>query len=376
MYKFISIYLFLFYCVPFFIAAIAGNFYYSLLPITLLFLAFFIPLTVLSSKKLANYEKKFLISSRPLILIALIYFILRIDYLIEITTHILDGSLSEYTLSLVINRYAGDESQISIIQKMSAALIVTYGSLLAWYESEGGLFNRFLLIFIVMLVVESMSLARAGALLALSAFISDFVVRKNNSLCKYGGYEYFKKFFIIILLMLLIFYFSAYFRLSENDYTFSVLYEKTLTYSLASYEALLIWLVDFDLNASTYGLATFTAIYKIFGYVAPQGFYSPIDTSYGLTNVYTNIRGLLSDFGMVGALVIFSFMGLVIKYCSMKEVGFLGFFILRNIIFFLIFLFISPFNFFSTFFGFQLSFLILMASKSTALRNCLRFVNE
>ena len=156
---------------------------------------------------------------------------------------------------------------------------------------------------ILAVFVESASLARAGVLLGLTLLFAFFLVNRRMALraipwrTMYGG------FLGASVLAAAIFLFSAYMRLSGSNAVLvgHVLREKAGVYLVAGHEALAGWLWRSGADDTPIGFYTFTFAFKMLGTRVQQGLFNPVATGFGDTNIFLVYRGLVVDFGLVGA---------------------------------------------------------------------------
>ncbi len=126
-----------------------------------------------------------------------------------------------------------------------------------------------------------------------------------------------KKYWILIPIVFAIFILSFMLRFGEfNEYYFGEAVQKFGIYAFGSPHAFNQWYISDGLQLDTYGLQTFTGIPHAFGLVERnKGMYEvAVRTEFGVTNVYMSFRGLIEDFGNVGALVFLLIFGFLSGY--------------------------------------------------------------
>jgi hypothetical protein len=359
-YKVTGLIVFFIYVVPLFIQGVYSSEHTSsvhsfmiLMPV----LSFWLLSSFLRFKGNAVDQRGFKVP-KPIVLLvlSLLYLIFRSDLILDIIQHLAQGDYAEWALSRAIDRYNGGGGG-GIKYKIGTVVYFSFAFLFGARGFRQG-FILFLALFLVMSIVESSSLARAGVLLALAAYFVEFVIRYNRQLSELSLYKYLILASAACVLLSGVFLFSAYYRISDHPDVEAVLLQKAGKYTLAMYEALVLWhQLDWDY---TYGYANFASVYKIFGVVVPQGFYTPVNTVFGETNIYTIIRGLVSDLSYLGAFCFFAFGGAGVKILNYKKIGSFEYFFIRLFLYILYFSLYSPFIFATVLIGFFLSFILMV----------------
>jgi len=317
----------------------------------------FVVYEIIKKRRWVDYSNSFTTSVKIIFLVAIVYLIARFSYIVEIIEHIFLGDYFEWALNNAVLRYKG-EIRGGVLTKISTIAFISYSALLGGYISNQPKYKTLLLtILIAMIFIESSSLARATVIMALLAFMVEYIIR-NNLFFMTASWKRLGNFLLIIFLFLLIIsMFSAYNRLSPGDDISQLLINKFSEYSLGMYDALLIWLDSTDI--SDYGdggfFYSFASFYKIFGVDVPAGFYTAVETKFGLTNIFLNVKGLLLDFGIFGLAIFFILSGFLLTYWSVKRMQWLGYMFLRSVLFMLLYVPYSPFIFSTVFIGFQLA---------------------
>jgi oligosaccharide repeat unit polymerase len=361
MYKLSSLLILIIYFLPFSVA-MKSVYFFEFLQVLIILSAFFLggllSTPFLNKNTLQDYSSFYIPRINVLIVILIAYLAFRGGEIIEVLSHLHRGDYAEWTLSNAIKRYEG-EYDLGITQKIGTVFFFTYAFLLGAYRFR----KKYLylaLAFIFMILIESSGLARAGVLLAATALVVELMIRFNTKLSNMKFTSYIKYAVLAVSTLLLIFGFSAYFRIAGKEDIINTLFDKLLIYTIAMYQALYIWMGSNDYNATTYGFSTFTAIFKLLGESALQGFYTPVNTEYGWTNVFTNIRGLLSDFGFFLTVVIYGSIGFTIKLCAYTRMGPLSYFLVRFMLYFILFILVSPFSFSTVLVSFVFSWLLII----------------
>ncbi len=301
--------------------------------------------------KEVNREWGLQANGKVMIFFALTYFIFSGPFILEIIENIIQGTYFEFAYLLAVDRYAG-EAEEGIIKKVSTILFFAYCS--AFGSSFNELSKKHWIFLIIMILVESSSLSRAGVLLGVSIVAIEIIMIKKN---------YFKtaKLFIwgnliikITLILIPIFIFSAYFRLTATDDVIPILIDKFLSYSVAMYFAFSHWLSDANLFSAGLGYNTLSTFYKIFGIEYSQGHYTALlNTPFGETNIYTILRGLIEDFTVIGAMFFFLISGVAFKKFDSNP-SIYNYMIARFLGLMILYFFYSPFFFTTVFFGYHL----------------------
>jgi oligosaccharide repeat unit polymerase len=338
--------------------------------------AFFLLGALFAQLKVSNlsyldYSDRFALQPKVFYLIFLFYMITRAEAVNDIVTHLISGEFMSYALNNAVQRYTNfDEvSQQSIIQRFGTISFLMSGSLAASIKTER---RKVHMLLILMILIESASLARLGVLVVFVTYFVEFVIRHNVRLQKLPLMRLGVIAFFLVVILAAIFLFSAYGRVSDkDDGILEILLMKLGVYTIAMYEALLLWMqTNSDQYGSTYGLGSFAGAFKILGFEFEQGFYKPIDTSHGVTNIYTNIRGFLSDFGLVGSCILMFIFGFIVSLYSKKSMSFFSYNAVRLIMIMLLFCLFSPFIHFNTLFAFILSGFLVAGVKLPAVRKC------
>ncbi len=303
------------------------------------------------------------------------YIIFKNADIAELIAGLVNGSLPEIMLNRAIQRYSGSTSSLSLgaqLGTMTMFILFTgLGSRVGVGIGRSKRETYFFVMFIIFVFfVESMALARAGIMLALVCFATEAVIRKNTWLQRLTIHRYVKIGALGCIIALGVFMFSAYFRVYQKDNTLEILYEKFALYTIASYDLFFTWLNATSGEPPQAGINTFTFIWKFLGMEVQQGYYSPMQSRFGYGNIYLNLRGLVQDFGIVGAALFFSSAVFTIGLATYNRLGSVRFFILRAFLVILFFPLISPFNFanFAVAFIFSGASLIAFDAMSSARR--------
>lgn len=314
-----------------------------------------------------DYSKDFLVSDRWIYLLFLVYTIANIENIQSITSALMRGELLGYSYARVVERYEGSGfSKAGLITRLGTLSFLILGSLLPYTKPN----NKYILLtcVFIMIAIESAGLARLGVLFLFTSFAIGFVIKNNKKISSYSIFKMTKIGIYMFVVLSVIFLFSAYFRVSHKDNVIDILLVKLLVYTVAMYDAYYVWLDSQQLVGNGYGFNTLAGVYKIFGHEVAQGFYTPSDTYFGPTNIYTNLRGLLSDFGVVFSFLYFLICGVLITTFSSKPAKSWYFIFLHFTMFQFIFVLISPYNYFNLFAAITLSAFIITGLRISRLK--------
>ena len=343
----------------------SGEYFFEWVQIALIIAAFFLGSWLMKVErkqtKPVDNSGFYVPKLTALIAVLLMYLSIRSQLIAEVIIHLYAGDYASWALGSAIDRYESNEDK-GWAFKLGTILFLVYAFLLGAYGARrkaGYLYGALAL----MIFVESSGLARAGVLLAITALLVELLIRKNKTLIDMRTVSYVKISLLVFLGLLAIFLFSAYFRVADKDDVLSILIDKAQSYTVAMYQALLIWMRDTDAYGSGLGYFTFTAIYKMMGVEVVQGFYAPVTTEYGVTNIYTSLRGFLSDFGMALTVAVFFMFGAILAYYSYVRMRFSGYMSVRAILYILIFNLYSPFLFTTVFAAFVISGILIYLFK-------------
>lgn len=273
-------------------------------------------------------------------LIFFLYILLKVGDVVSIMTNISSGQLMSYSQDLVVERYENDSS-MSLIERLTTILFIASGTLAANIKNKNIVLYSCILL---MALIESVALARLGVLLAFVSCMIEISYRQNHLTEKKGFLKVLLSYSRIGFILLVIFGFSAYFRVASKDGALDIVIYKLGVYTIAMYEALLIWMRDNShIYFTGYGTNTLAGIYKLVGINYEQGFFTPVETTYGPTNIYTNIRSFLTDFGVIGTALIFMAFGFVFNVIGRIKLTRINYMFSRVLVLVFVFCLISPF---------------------------------
>lgn len=321
----------------------------------------FVGMSLVGRRLYVDRSAFFLVGYRRLVFVAFVYVCVRYPLIVDVVSHVISGDYAVWAQSNAVERYSG-YAHVSLMDKIGTVFFVAYGFLLGAAPRKLMLWGLYL--YVPMIFIESSGLARAGVLLSLSAFLVEYIIRNNLKFAQITVIGYVPRLALVLIGLMVVFTFSAVMRIYDEDDVAGILSSKVASYTIAIYEALFIWMAGERDFWGGYGVNTFASIYKFFGYKASQGFYEPVLTSYGYTNVFTNIRGLISDFGLFGAALFYILIGYSVVSFSRARLGSLGYLFMRFIMYIFMFPLLSPFIFTSVLAGFVLSYLLIVVPGS------------
>jgi len=340
----VAVWLFLYFLPPFLFLNSGYNF--EILQITTINLSFLLGLILAMylTRNITTYQdytNSYKVDARLFYFLFLVYFVVKFSTIIDITQNLIQGSYVEYAYNKAIDRYEGSSyGNMSFFTRLGIVAFLMSGAVASVVKGSKKLV---LFLFTLMILIESSSLARLGVLLVFITYVVEVVIRKNSYIQSKSVFSLLKLGLLLLLLLFFIFFFSAYFRVAHNDDVINIVFYKLGVYTIAMYEALFIWMQNIGQYGDGYGTNTLAGIYKIFGYTTEQGFYKLVNTEFGPTNIYTNLRGFIADYGYFGTSVLFFTFGFILAYFSKVRYSNLTYMFLRLILFLLIFLLFSPF---------------------------------
>ncbi|WNS43531.1 O-antigen polymerase [Paenibacillus sp. MMS20-IR301] len=117
---------------------------------------------------------------------------------------------------------------------------------------------------------------------------------------------------VSVFLLLAVLYSSMLFRIGDfSSNTMNIVNDKFLVYALGHVPSFDLWLSQYYTNDNYYlGKYTFLGVIDAFGWgTRDQGVYTFLQGS--LSNVFTAFRGLIEDFGIIGAMVFIAILGFI-----------------------------------------------------------------
>ncbi|MBA2796618.1 O-antigen polymerase [Streptococcus porcinus] len=284
------------------------------------------------------------------------------------------NSLQSTSNMLANQRYSGGKSTSSILEQFLNAFTYVL-PLCAGYSNIYANTFRKKLIVLSTLGPSILSMLVTSAKLVLVAYVMLFFVSY------YTSYLYYYKKYLRInfknlcysllsgFILYKLFYLSFVLRIgSRSAYIGHIILTKLGIYGFGHIQAFDIWLEKFSENTNTLGFGsnTFLSFSSLLGIMSKkQGIYDFINNS--STNVFTQYRALISDFGILCSLVIIFLLGVLLKYLyniilySNSKFTALAQVLFISTMFYLIYFIVSPWvymTFILTFFIFYIFIMI------------------
>ena len=169
---------------------------------------------------------------------------------------------------------------------------------------------------IVLGIIEG---TRSSTLLSLILFMSSFfgsiIINNNGKL----SLSYRKTFFLLFtttLFVIFLFILIQWLRQGFNEILFEFIIDRLKSYFFGYLSAFTLWFKNIDNILFIDGnLSTFAGPLNLFGLIERSfGFYLPISISDNVTtNIYTCLRGFISDFSIFGSLLVIFFVGFIFQ---------------------------------------------------------------
>ena len=325
----------------------------------------------------ADHSGLFVAPRMWLYLTAAGYCTIKFPSILSASSALISGNISQVMLANAVNRYSGDFTGGSVVDVL--ALIFLFAFYCFWGSRIGirtkGVMKWFPLFFALFsFFIESLALARAGFLLALLCYFVEAIIRSNRWIENSSVIKMSKLGFGIAAVAISIFIFSAYFRVSDLPNAWEIVFGKMANYSIASHDLFFLWFSSSDLSDLNWGLGSFTFVYKLAGIEFEQGFYEPMISKFGSSNLYLNLRGLVNDFGLPISLSLWCLNLLFISYCTYSALTPIKYYFLRCSLAFLLFPFYSPFFFTNFSVGFVASGIALIVFSRYRFKRSARLV--
>ena len=279
-------------------------------------------------------------------------------YFVDFQTHfetlisIYNGEYFEAGIEKSIIRYTY-ETKPTVLSQFSTIFYFCFCFTLGVILSNVNKYKfLFIILWLILAIFETSTLSRASLVLGITGIATTFIYNFRYEFPKISILKIHLYLSLILLTLFGVFSISAFGRVSNSENAFNIVLEKLSSYTIAMYEALLLWLQEFNFSSFKFGVNTFTFIPKLVGIKFESGFYLPIDTKFGETNIYTFVRGIIEDFSFF-SLFIFLIFGFQINLLDSK-LNSSKFFLVFNLWIINLFLYpmISIFNFTTYFIGY------------------------
>lgn len=357
----INVYL---YTIPFIVVCMVDWDAVSVLPISIciMFYAGYYIATLAPERPAARdiLPNRYPITPMVLFVPLAIYVVARIFDAQTVVRNLIDGRFVEAAVEGAALRYEGYDFS-SWGDKIATSSCIAYATTL-------GMIGRrklyYYLILLGMFFIESSALARSSVLLATTAFFVEYIIKESKYLSSksYLQLHYFIAAAGVILLG--IFTFSAYYRVSGDDDAINIVFiEKLPQYTIGAHDIFARWMTDYASEAWSFGYFTFAWIFKIFSgefNTGVQGAYESIYTPFGESNIYTYLRGLITDFGVVSAYLFFFYIGFSARLFDNRRMGWKSYFALRVSMWMYLYFVISPYYFVVSTVGFMFPFFLCL----------------
>ncbi len=207
-----------------------------------------------------------------------------------------------------------------------------------------------------------------GSILFASSKIG--IIAKTNKRDSSSIYTILSKVVIITMIFTFFFVFVQWLRQGLDSLVIELITERLKIYFFGYLSAFTIWFGDIDNIFNSHSLmSTFAGPFSIIGLIDRSlGFYDSQIIYNGVsTNIYTALRGLISDFSIFGSIIISFIIGIFFQLQFQKNVGINNFVGVLPISIFYSFILYSPlisiFHYNSIFFSWILVFIILKIAR-------------
>jgi oligosaccharide repeat unit polymerase len=275
---------------------------------------------------------------------------IKLDFIIIIADSIIKADFFALARDLTSERYSNPN--FGLFALISNCIFFTLFGLNAMYKLAGRKHRLFDICLLLMLLIQLAATARAGVMLACTLGLSFYLSRVGLSFNWIRSAVYVT---LALLFALIILSFVQWLRFSHKPDWFLILLNKIPGYTIRTNLAFFTWLASGDCCGQTMGLSFFGFISKYLGKIeSVQGFYYARYTPLGSTNIFTNLRGMYNDFGLIGVHIVYFALGTILGHWSVLRVSRAGRNVCLVIIWFLLFPFISPFAYTTSFVSFCL----------------------
>lgn len=283
----------------------------------------------------------------------LIFFLISLPLLTETISFIAQGRLFEFMLQNALDRYAGtDTSSIDQLRTVSFFIVSCYLGISKPKKIH-------LILYLLCIFTMSLSLSRAGVLLGLLMLGTIFCISRSHFFQSVSYFKISRITFTVAAVLFIVFYFSAYLRVYDSDQPHLIAISRLESYSLAMYDAFLIWMKQNNEYFDNFMINHVPYLYKMFDFTFLQGRYEPVVTEFGSTNIYTTLRNTLESFGFLGTSLITLLSSIFINYATYFRFNYFGIIVVHIFLLSLFFPFYSPFYFTS----FTVAFLVFHLTR-------------
>lgn len=366
MIKILNFFIFFFYVLPIIFIINLKNIYSITIFFIIIFSYYISQNLIRLNSKPFDYHQKYTIKNSTLFLIFILYILFRFDLISETFNNLIENNYIESGLRKVTERYNGESFTNNNFRFfVGTNLLFTISFILPLVDRN--LKYLKLILFSLIIIVEISAFARTGLLIFIAIYTSGYIIKENKKFALQSSFNSLKYVFIIVFFFSIIFFLGAILRLANENEIIDFLKIKISEYIIAPYQAFLDWLSNFKYDFPPIS-ESFTSISKLLGQNVKQGYYDLVYTDWGYTNVFLNLRGILNDVGILGAIFFFAFTGIFIKNYTYKEMGMLQYIITRCLLLFLCYPIISIYIFTSVLSSIFIFIIILIMTNLRTIR--------
>ena len=216
---------------------------------------------------------------------------------------------------IAIDRYSGGLDYPSIITYSlyfiyPASLLagLLFGSLEKSKKTKGFLITPLIAAILLGMIEGARSSILLSLVLFFSAWLSTLRFKQKFLVLKRPLLKITFQFGSILILFIIFFVVIQWLRQGMDTIIFELLIDRIRAYFFGYLAAFSKWFVGmeyFNLNVD-FGLITFAGPFNLIGVMErPLGFYQPVNITTGIsTNIFTAFRGIITDFSILGAIII------------------------------------------------------------------------
>ncbi len=320
------LFLILFYFVPLAISPAGHTLEFSLLSASVLLsglLGLFFPLAIQSRRchGIVRLSRSSSLDVGPRILFFLffIYGAAKLPSFMETFGQLLNGSsILVIMQEKSVERYSDNGESFGALFNMGTAVLYAISSSILHFllgpANSARLKSIAAILFFLALFIEVLDGSRTRVLLCAVFLSVEVLILGNHRLGSMRLSKFISHFLLSVLFLLLVFLVPQYARIfDKKDALEIVLTVKLPNYTISMYDAFFLWLSG-EKEALGWGYNSFSFIFKAFGSTYTPGMYLPIRTAFGDTNIYTILRPLVSDFGIMAPAAFLFIAGLCTSY--------------------------------------------------------------
>ena len=320
--KIVIVYVSIIYIFPLTFVMLLKQNYFIFLSIFSYYAMIFFPIFTLVFQKNKNLKKKLnpsgtiLTNSTIINFLILMYAVLNFEYTSGFVNAFSNGGLLEYMLKTNSMRYDGTLN-VGIMKEFARYVLFVLGFILGVTKLN----KYYFIVIILILINESLGLARTGILLFLLNYCIGYLYSRSDYLENVSFKIIILRTSQILTIIITLFSLSVMLRLTTEDLNNGVLFNKILEYSLGMYIAHGEWLLHVD-NLWPVGNFNCCGIIKnIFKIEQRSGMFVAVASDFGRTNIFLNARVLWEDFGYLGWLFINVLLGVVVCLFDYKKLS-------------------------------------------------------